>query len=543
MVHAGFDPWSIWLIGELYGISRLSETNRLLEDLAQGRVAGSELNGHFLIFAWNSEMRQWHVWTDRFGSLHAYYGVKTGRAALGTFSPSVAAIASDRKLDWYGLIGYFGFGFFPHDRTFFEDVRILRPASHYTFDANGTELKRESYWEWWHEPDTKRTYDETVEEFGRILEVVTREHTAIGKIAIPISGGLDSRCMVASVADVHSQEPPENLWAYSYGYSDDSVETRIASRIASARRIPFQAYTIKPYLFDGLESVLSAVEGFQDLTQTRQSAVMNDVSMKADSVLAAHLGDLWLGDMGFSGVHDDKVTEATIASYAQKKVTKNGSSWLLQNLCRPRLEGMAPETVLEGAIQKEIHSLRKVQDPDFRLKAFKTGQWCFRWTAASLRAYQIGAFPRLPFYDVRLTDFFSGVPSHFFRRRQLQIDYLKRFAPDLARVTWQAYDANLFQYKFFDSLLLPKRAIKKAWRSLNRKEVIQRNWEVQFLCESGRSGLHYWLLRPGLRIHEFVSPRDINHLLDSFYQRLHDPGLGYTVSMLLTFSSWMEQYG
>ena len=32
----------------------------------------------------------------------------------------------------------------------------------------------------------------------------------------------------------------------------------------------------------------------------------------------------------------------------------------------------------------------------------------FRWTTTSLRMFQAAAFPRLPFYDTRMADFFSS---------------------------------------------------------------------------------------------------------------------------------------
>ena len=63
--------------------------------------------------------------------------------------------------------------------------------------------------------------------------------------------------------------------------------------------------------------------------------------------------------------------------------------------------------------------------------------------------FQPGAFPRLPFYDTRLSDFFCTVPSEFVSQRRLQIDYLKNFAPDLARIKWQVYDTNLYRHQHF----------------------------------------------------------------------------------------------
>jgi hypothetical protein len=154
--------------------------------------------------------------------------------------------------------------------------------------------------------------------------------------------------------------------------------------------------------------------------------------------------------------------------------------------------------------------------------------------------YQAGAFQRLPFYDTRMTDFFAGVPTAFVEGRKLQIDYLKRFAPDLARITWQAYGTNLYRVAYFDTWLLPTRAVKKAMRALSGRRVPQRNWEVQFLSAEGRLGLERQLLSPGRKLHSLVDIRDVRELLDAFFSSPFEEGRGYTVSMLLTFAACLE---
>ena len=58
----------------------------------------------------------------------------------------------------------------------------------------------------------------------------------------------------------------------------------------------------------------------------------------------------------------------------------------------------------------------------------------------------------------------------------------------------------------------------------------------------GQRGLTEWLLRPGLRLHEFIPPRAIADLLAAFYAAPLVDKRGYTVSMLLTFSAWLETY-
>ena len=82
------------------------------------------------------------------------------------------------------------------------------------------------------------------------------DHSREGRVAVPISGGLDSRATVAALTRP-GETPDDRLWAYSYCYSDDSVETRIARRVAQVRRLPFQAYTIRPYLFEDIERLLA----------------------------------------------------------------------------------------------------------------------------------------------------------------------------------------------------------------------------------------------------------------------------------------------
>ncbi len=532
--------WRFWVLGEFYADAPSpSQLVRLME----GNWNGAELNGHFLILAHNRQRDEWHVLTDRFGTIHVYYASNGNQSAIGTFSPAVAEVASRRQLDWVGLTGFFAFGFFPKDHTFFTDVRILRPASHYVFNGSGKMLSWERYWHWWHEPDYKRPYDDTVAEFAEIFHTVLDDMTQSGRVAVPISGGLDSRSTVAAITRPGRQLPPDlHLWSYSYGYTDDSVETRIARQVAAVRNLPFQAYTIQPYLFDRIEEVLAWTEGFQDITQCRQAFVRDEIAAHADYLIAALWGDVWLDDMGLVGKEYPK-REEWLIDYAMHKMEKRGREWLIENLCKPRLGSEKAEALLREIVKGEMSTLQHIQDPDFRVKAFKTEQWSFRWSLPPIRVFQSAAFPRLVFYDTRLADFFCTVPSEYVSGRKLQIDYLKRFAPDLARITWQVYDANLYRYQYFNTWLLPKRALKKIWRIITRKKVIERNWEVQFFCPSGRAGLERWLLRPGLRLHEFVSRKAIQQLLDDFFKAPLENGRGYTVSMLLTFSAWLETYG
>jgi asparagine synthase (glutamine-hydrolysing) len=545
--HAACDGWQVWGVGEIFRYAgECKETAGCLAafaaDLAKAQAKPVRLNGHFLVFAWHEAKRQWHAWTDRMGTLHAYHGSDGQRSALGTFFPAVAAAASRRRLDWTALTSFFGFGIFPLDRTFYDDVRILQPASHYVFDERGVLVNHDRYWQWHHEPDPTRSYDQTVDQFAEHFGEVMSDHLREGRIGVPISGGLDSRTAVSAInGNGHSTKSNNRIWAYSYGYGDDSVETRISREVAQARDLPFTSFAIKSYLLDRLGMVMGAVEGFLDVTQCRQAFVATELGRHADWVIAAHWGDVCLGDMGLASCTD--LSESAFLNHAQSKMERRGAAWLLEHLCPASRTGEKSDVILSQLVRNGLAPYQHIADLDYRLKAYKADGWVFRWTNAGLRMYQAAAFPRLPFYDSRLTDFFCTVPTRFVEGRRMQIDYLKRHASDLARVTWQAYDTNLFHYHHFNTWLVPKRACKKAWRLLTGKKTLERNWEVQFFSDSGQAGLKHWLLRPGLRLHEFVDPVKVQELVDAFYADPLRDGRGYTICMLFTFSAWLELFG
>jgi hypothetical protein len=161
-------------------------------------------------------------------------------------------------------------------------------------------------------------------------------------------------------------------------------------------------------------------------------------------------------------------------------------------------------------------------DKDFCIKMIKTFQWSHRWTMASIRAYQLGSFPRLPFYDNRIVDFFMTIPLDIVKDRNLQIEYLKEYHPDLAKIVWQEYGRNLFNYKGFNNRHIVFRIYKKI-RSLFTGKVILRNWEVFYLGGENEKRLREIFKEDSRAI----------ELLNDFYAN-PDGANGYSVSVLLT---------
>lgn len=515
--------------GELWSYGQAG-VDAALRDWANGSLEYKLLNGRFLLVFWDNQRQEWTLVTDRLGTYHVYavwHGDKI--AAIGCDLLELARKDSLRQLDWEGLATFFAFGFFLDDRTCYQDIRILQPASVYRIGADGTLRSHQRYWHWQHEVDKQRTYEQTIEQYDALLKQAVSRCLS-GRIVLPLSGGLDSRSLAYAIPRGKAVQ------SYSYGYTASSIETRIASQIAKKQEFSFCSHIIEPYLFSRLPEITAALHGSQDVTQARQVSVNAWVAGEADAVLTGLWGDVWCDQMGAADGPPDGMN---IADLVVRRFQKRGREWLMEHVVTPHFAQTNLPAYLEARVRTGITPLDSIEDPDFRIKAYKTSQWAFRWSNASLRGFALGAVPRVPYYDVDIVDFFLTVPTDFVRDRRLQIDHLKRFAPKLAAIRWQQAGVNLNLVPCARWASLPSRVSGKLRRTLARERTIQRNWEVQFLSPHGRKELEGYLLQDGRELHQLVSPAQIRQLIEAFYAA---PGAanGYTVSMLLTFAAWLE---
>jgi asparagine synthase (glutamine-hydrolysing) len=481
--------------------------------------------GHYIIFIISKQSGDKYVFTNRFGTYHAYWSADVQYKAISTYYIGMARQLIDKKLDWEGISGFMTMGFFPADKTYLEAIRIFSPSSCYVFnrDCNLVETKR--YWNWTFDTSATHNID------GQLKDVLADSinyATQGQRVALPLSGGLDSR-MLAGIFNDIDRRSYTSAWSFSYGYASDSPEIKIGRQIGKAVNIPFREKVVPNYLFDSMGAIVDSVELFQYVDGTRQACMLPELSADADVVIGGHWGDVWMDD-----VHLDNDTANPLQSYFEKKIIKKGSSWLLEKVCSSHISTSAAylKTYFDISIEKYKH----LQDADKIIKSYKTDQWSFRWTAASVRMYQAAAMPVLPFYDKRVVDMLMSIPSVDMKGRQYEVSFIKKYFPSLASITWQEYDANLYCYKYFNNRNYLYRAVHKIKR-LVKGEPVTRNWELFYLNEEGRKKLEITLRSPALKA--LVSQKDIETLLAGFYER-PTAAKGYAISMLHTFAQFLN---
>ena len=279
---------------------------------------------------------------------------------------------------------------------------------------------------------------------------------------------------------------------------------------------------------------LAAINGcYSEFTHPRQMAVVERVAALGELFLLGHWGDVLFDDIGMRGdaAFDDQVS-ATVG-----KIVKAGGMELASVLWRAwGLRGSFASYLRErvAGLLAEI----RIDDANARIRAFKSMYWAPRWTSVNLSVFASRRPIALPYYHADMCKLVCTLPERLLRWKANPIEYVKRSAPELARIPWQSYDPlDLFSYHRYHSFpMLPYRAARKAMQLVRERLLgrtrVTRNWEIQFLGTDNDARLRAHLFDHAFT--ELVS-RDV---VQAFYAKFIADPLRYAhpVSMLLTLS-------
>jgi len=192
-----------------------------------GDRAFVELNGSFLLALYNLKSHELLLVNDRFSSRPLFYYCDGERLIFGSqLRPLLKFQALPRRLDQQAVFEFFAFQRVLGERTFYQDVKVLPPASILRF-RDGS-LSIDQYWkmEYRDEIHSKDYYVEALADTLR--KAVARRTRGNHRFGILLSGGLDSRTILAA------DEAGKISTAFTVG-DFDNREVQIARKIATAK--------------------------------------------------------------------------------------------------------------------------------------------------------------------------------------------------------------------------------------------------------------------------------------------------------------------
>jgi len=193
--------------GELYdNLSGKSDPEFVLERyqrLQENGVKGIDGSYAFVIVDYNQKVLK--IFSDHFGLKPVYYYQSLSQFV---FASEVKAILplheGPKRRDNKTIADFFTFGFPIGDETLFEDIKLLPAASCLTYDLNSKNMSIQKYWclidlftpKGKH--DLKLQHQEVVDAF---IKAVDRRLSYSDQLGLSLSGGLDSRSILAAMGD------------------------------------------------------------------------------------------------------------------------------------------------------------------------------------------------------------------------------------------------------------------------------------------------------------------------------------------------------
>ncbi len=441
-------------------------------------------------------------------------------------------IGKKDNLDLKAICVFSALGFFLDDDTYYVGQKVLKPATKYVIDEQGNILSKEHYFKWHYNPK-ERALNQITEEFAHLFEQILSEQSRNNKVILPLSGGLDSRTQACGLKHIGAA-----VSSYSYSFSGGHDETQYSQKIATACNFPFQGWKVpNGYLWDNI-AVLAKINGcYSEFTHPRQMAFIEKYASMGDVFSLGHWGDVLFDDMG---VTDDLPFERQIEILFKKVVKKSGMELASALWEQWGLEGNFKDYLYER-LKSLLLKINIPESANAQIRAFKSIYWAPRWTSINLAVFESQRPIELPYYDNKMCEFICSVPEKYLAGRQIQIEYLKRRNPQLAKITWQAQRPfNLYNYRYNKvPYNLPYRFFDKTKRTLNPQKYVQRNWELQFLGEKNDRHLQNSLF--GNDEMNRMIPKTLSLGLYNKFKTEDAVYYSHPVSMLLTLSMFFNK--
>jgi|GEM_PF-3119867 len=204
-----------------------------------------DLNGTFSMVIFDRNRDEVVIVNDRFSSEPIFYHQGDSTFVFDRFAHSILESEDvPKRLDKRAILEFFTVQRTFGDRTFYEDIRMLPPASVVHIDGESVDV--ESYWE--PEYDLQdRPMEEFVEEMAdRIVDATARRISPDLKTGLFLSGGLDSRALLAAFKIL--DEPVQTFSFSGRRYLDEDL--RVAKKAAAAANVDHRVIESDTELID-----------------------------------------------------------------------------------------------------------------------------------------------------------------------------------------------------------------------------------------------------------------------------------------------------
>ncbi len=406
----GMGDVAIWVEGEAYNLD--SGSGGLAQALLVADAANNlipflaTLDGYFCAVLYDRVRGTVRLITDRYGMRPLYWYHMGDRFAWGSDVKAIlAAEGIDKRINPLGFDMFMDLGYLVADHTWFEHIRLMEPATILEYDIGRNQTTSVRYWNWSDIAPIELAFDEAVDAFAeRFTDAVLRRFDPNEHIGITLSGGLDSRAILAAVATRYPDHAGHTL-TFGIPGSEDLRIARQATEIAGWHH-HFAPLTHADWLESRYQQVW-ITDGLIELTHLHGYEAIRDASGFMPVNLSGYAGDVIAGGGYLAKIPADTRLNTTDAG-------KFYGRWVHETALQSPFFDIA-----KGEPHLLMHRVRRFTNHG----TINTLPWIHH---------------RKPFFDNRLIEWIYGIPDTYRAENRLYAAALKRhFAPYFETIPWQ----------------------------------------------------------------------------------------------------------
>jgi asparagine synthase (glutamine-hydrolysing) len=397
----------------------------------------SELEGVFHLVILDLRSHTLLVANDRFGLRPLYWTKYKDRLV---FAPEVKALLFDpdfqKRLNPVAVDEYMRFQMLLGDKTFFQGIELLPPASFLRFDLKTNTLKILPYWSF-DNIDTNKSkvsYADILRESARLFqEAVEIRCSKSHKEGIYLSGGVDSRLLAASLAKKHSP-----VLTLTFG-NRNSIDVALAAKVAAVLKSDhhYFEFTDGRWILDWADLHFDLTEGYHSwihcdgISTYEKARDWIDINLTGWDI-GGTLGSRWRHPLLYKAVDRCAFECALYHFYSQQHtwpgLTDAEEYSLYTEKSSSVLNGLAFESLQAEARKLEAFSFLRRADYFYLL------QHARKFTFYRVIAANAFFENRIPSHDYRLFDFIYSYPQLWPSSKQVEKDIIEMINPKLALI-------------------------------------------------------------------------------------------------------------
>lgn len=477
-VNSNDDRYTLFFHGEIYNYKKLENeisiekspsTSKLLLALYEKYKNDFifKLKGAFNIIIWDRKEKKLTVFNDRYGLRPTYYSQHNNRLYLASEVKAILTCNDvSKNVDDSAIASLFFFGFVMGNKTYFESIKLLPPASFLVFKNN--EIFISNYWDFnFLDKNEGKTQDYYEQKLGNLILQAIERHVEDGtRITVPLSGGLDSRTILASIPEEYH---PINTITFG---TKDMDDVQIAKRVSETLGTNHYSLEILP------EDIINNAKKIVNITDGMISFLHSTGNMKLE--LIRDYTDVCLDGMQpfgsfFSPFATFKRKEKLlIADYLFQPISTDLAKSLFIHSYYKKIKDY-PREIIEN-ISQRCKSTSASSIIDYSIAT----QYVPRFVNYGNLVKRTHVEVRSPFFDNDLVDFMVNTPPQERRHQYLYTRTFSRLFPELSKIPWEKTGLPVDATNTFAkmTLCLIKKRLKKKMGTVDRKMTDKRYFKA-----------------------------------------------------------------